>query len=115
MQRFGRFTVMTSLMIAMLVVFTGTILSQAPPPNLSLIPVVLISISLDDFTRPVNTPTGHGTVSVTGNPPVNSLLRAPNNKVALRYALPELHPDRFYQVLFEGVEIIGVCSDRVVQ
>jgi hypothetical protein len=57
---------------------------------------------------------GHGTVTVVAQPPVNALLRAPNHKVTLNWTLPGKHGDRFYQVFFEGAEILGVCPERVV-
>lgn len=101
--------------------FSGTDVITISPPNSGTTPCnardFIYTGSRASWLDPKtdNPVTGHGTVSVTGNPSVNSLLRAPNNKVTLSYTLPALHPDRFYQVLFEGVEIIGVCSDRVVQ
>ena len=55
-----------------------------------------------------------GTVTIGRQPPANALLRTPNNVVHVNWTLNALTGDKFYQVAFRGVEVVGVCSERVV-
>jgi len=55
-----------------------------------------------------------GTVKITAQPPVNALLRAPNNKIRVSWTLNGLHVDTWYNVAFSGVAVVGICSDRVI-
>jgi hypothetical protein len=61
--------------------------------------------------QPVTTP---GPISIASQPPVNAFLRSPNNKIRVNWTLKARFGDVFYQVLYRGVEVVGVCSDRVV-
>ena len=56
-----------------------------------------------------------GTVSISSQPPVNQVLRTTQNRINTTYSLNGLNTDRFYQVVFAGVDVVGVCSNRVVQ
>ena len=67
---------------------------------------------LDDHNQPVTTP---GPVTVAGQPPTNALLRSPFNKIRVSFTLNARFGDVFYQVLYRGVEVVGVCSDRVIR
>jgi hypothetical protein len=66
---------------------------------------------LDDHNQPVTTP---GPISIVGQPATNASLRSPNNKIRVNWTLKARFGDVFYQVLYRGVEVVGVCSDRVV-
>jgi len=66
---------------------------------------------LDDHNQPVTTP---GPVTIASQPPTNALLRSPNNKLRVNWTLNASFGDVFYQVLYRGVEVVGVCSDRVI-
>jgi hypothetical protein len=61
--------------------------------------------------QPVTTP---GPITITSQPTPNSLLRSPNNKIRVNWTLKARFGDVFYQVLYRGVEVVGVCSDRVI-
>src|SRR5262249_26114119 len=61
--------------------------------------------------QPVTTP---GPISIASQPPQNALLRSPNNKIRVSFTLKARFRDVFYQVLYKGVEVVGVCSDRVI-
>lgn len=56
-----------------------------------------------------------GTVSVAGQPPVDQLLRSPQNRVRIAWKLKPFKPDRFYQVMFGVIDVVGVCQNRVIQ
>ncbi|MEP7273593.1 MAG: hypothetical protein ABI882_19000 [Acidobacteriota bacterium] len=56
-----------------------------------------------------------GTVSIASQPPANQLLRASQNRVTTSWTLNGLNADRFYQVKFRGINVVGVCSNRVLQ
>jgi hypothetical protein len=66
---------------------------------------------LDANDQPTAAP---GAVSVTGQPPTNAPLRPSNKTVRVQWTLNGLGGDKFYQVAFGGVTVVGVCSDRVV-
>lgn len=55
-----------------------------------------------------------GTVTIASQPPTNQLLRAPNNRITTGWTLNPLNADRFYQVKFRGINVVGVCSKRVL-
>ena len=56
-----------------------------------------------------------GTVAIASQPPANSALRAPQNVVHVTWTLKGLKGERWFQVAFRGVDVVGVCSNRVVQ
>lgn len=56
-----------------------------------------------------------GTVSVSAQPPVDQLLRSPQNKVRIAWKLKPFKVDRYYQVMFGVIDVVGVCQNRVVQ
>jgi hypothetical protein len=56
-----------------------------------------------------------GTVTISSQPPTNQLLRATQNRIATAWSLNPLSVDRFYQVKFRGINVVGVCSNRVLQ
>jgi len=62
--------------------------------------------------QPVTTP---GPITITSQPTPNSLLRSPNNKIRVNWTLKARFGDVFYQVLYRGVEVVGVCNDRVIR
>ncbi len=54
-----------------------------------------------------------GTVSVTGQPSVDHLLRSPDNKVRIAWRLKPLR-ERHYQVMFGAIDVVGVCTNQIV-
>ena len=67
---------------------------------------------LDDHNQPVTTP---GPLTIANQPPTNELLRSSVfNKIRVNWTLKARFGDVFYQVLYRGVEVVGVCSDRVI-
>ena len=67
---------------------------------------------LDDQNRPTTT---LGTVTIGSQPPTNALLRSPNNRVHVNFTLNAgFNGDKFYQVAFIGVTVVGVCNDRII-
>ena len=62
----------------------------------------------------VNPPGGPGTVRITRPPPTNALLRAPDNKIKVKWWKPGLVGEWWYQVVPNGVRIVGVCPNRIV-
>jgi hypothetical protein len=61
--------------------------------------------------QPVTTP---GPITIASQPPTNALLRSPNNKIRVNWTLKARFGDVFYQVLYRGVEVVGLCNDRVI-
>ena len=55
-----------------------------------------------------------GPISITSQPTSNALLRSSNNKIRVNWTLKARFGDVFYQVLYRGVEVVGVCTDRVI-
>ena len=66
---------------------------------------------LDDHNQSVTTP---GPISIVGQPATNAPLRSPNNKIRVNWTLKARFGDVFYQVLYRGVEVVGICNDRVL-
>lgn len=66
---------------------------------------------LDDHNQSVTTP---GPISIVGQPTTNAPLRSPNNKIRVNWTLKARFGDVFYQVLYRGVEVVGICNDRVL-
>jgi hypothetical protein len=63
----------------------------------------------------LNPPTsGPGTVRITRHPPKNVLLRKPENTIRVKWWKPGLVGDWWYQVVPNGVTVVGVCSNRIV-
>ena len=56
-----------------------------------------------------------GSVSISSQPPLNQVLRSTQNRINTTYSLNGLNGERFYQVVFAGVDVVGVCSNRVIQ
>jgi hypothetical protein len=56
-----------------------------------------------------------GTVAITGHPPIDQLLRSPQNKIQVAWMLKALKGERWYQVMFGVIDVVGVCPNRVVQ
>lgn len=66
---------------------------------------------LDNNDHPSST---LGSVSIASQPPANAPLRSANNKVHVNWSLNGFSGDKFYQVAFSGVTVVGVCNDRVI-
>jgi hypothetical protein len=72
------------------------------------------SVSVLDPKNPNPPAKGPGTVRITSQPPLNTLLRAPQNVITVDFEKPALVGEWFWQVAFKGAGVIGTCSDRVV-
>ena len=70
-------------------------------PELSLVPVTINDVGFDGVAAPVSTPR-------------RAAVRVPQFFLPKRWTLNGLSGDKFYQVAFGGVTVVGVCSDRVV-
>ena len=55
-----------------------------------------------------------GAVSIASQPPANQLLRASQNRITAGWTLNPGNADRFYQVRFKGINVVGVCSKRAL-
>jgi hypothetical protein len=55
-----------------------------------------------------------GTLRISSQPPVDHVLRSPDNKLRISWTLKPLKGDRFYQVMFGVIDVVGVCSNRLV-
>jgi hypothetical protein len=56
-----------------------------------------------------------GTAVVAGHPPTDQLLRSTQNKIQISWMLKALKGERWYQVMFGVIDVVGVCPNRVVQ
>ena len=56
-----------------------------------------------------------GTVTVSSHPPTDQLLRAPQNKIQIAWKLKGFKGERWYQVMFGVIDVVGVCQNRIVQ
>jgi len=56
-----------------------------------------------------------GTVTVSSNPPTDQLLRAPQNKIQIAWRLKGFKGEKWYQVVFGVIDVVGVCQNRIVQ
>lgn len=56
-----------------------------------------------------------GTVTIASQPPTNQLLRVSQSRITTSWTLNPFSVDRFYQVKFRGINVVGVCSKRVIQ
>jgi hypothetical protein len=56
-----------------------------------------------------------GTVTVSSHPPIDQLLRSPQNKVQINWTLKAFKGEHWYQVMFGVIDVVGVCPNRVVQ
>ncbi len=56
-----------------------------------------------------------GTVVVNNHPPTDELLRSPQNKVQIAWTLKAFKGEHWYQVMFGVIDVVGVCSNRIVQ
>jgi hypothetical protein len=63
-----------------------------------MVPLTMWSIGLDGVAQRVSSPTG------ATSPTVEFFLPA----------IMSISGDVFYQVLFRGVEVVGICTDRVI-
>jgi hypothetical protein len=56
-----------------------------------------------------------GAVSVGSQPPIDQLLRSPQNKVRINWTLKAFKGEHWYQVMFGVIDVVGVCTNRIVQ
>lgn len=56
-----------------------------------------------------------GTVAVSSHPTTDQLLRSPQNKIQIAWRLKGFKGERWYQVMFGVIDVVGVCQNRVVQ
>ena len=56
-----------------------------------------------------------GTVTVNSQPPIDQLLRSPQNKVRIIWTLKGFKGERWYQVIFGVIDVVGTCQNRVIQ
>jgi len=56
-----------------------------------------------------------GTVTVSSHPTTDQLLRSPQNKIQIAWRLKGFKGERWYQVMFGVIDVVGVCQNRVVQ
>ena len=58
--------------------------------------------------------TAPGSISISGQPPLNAPLRRPNTNVRMAWTLNAFQGTRIYQVVTKGAVVEGVCNDRVI-
>jgi len=56
-----------------------------------------------------------GTVTVSSHPTTDQLLRSPENKIQIAWRLKGFKGERWYQVMFGVIDVVGVCQNRIVQ